>query len=60
MGGPARFLTGTEAFPFHHIMPIGGETQLTTNDVAVITKQMNSKLTLCHSGAKTSRQNLQF
>ena len=44
VGGPARFLTGTEAFPFHHIMPIGGETQLTTNDVAVITKQMNSKL----------------
>ena len=44
VGGQARFLTGSEAFPFHHIMPIGGETQLTTNDVAVITKQMNSKL----------------
>ena len=44
VGGQARFLSGSEAFPFHHIMPIGGETQLTTNDVAVITKQMNSKL----------------
>jgi hypothetical protein len=44
VGGQARFLRGSEAFPFHHIMPIGGETLLTTNDVAVITKQMNSKL----------------
>jgi len=44
VGGQARFLSGSEAFPFHHIMPIGGETLLTTNDVAVITKQMNSKL----------------
>jgi hypothetical protein len=44
VGGQARFLSGSEAFPFHHIMPIGGETQLTTNDVAVITKQMNSRL----------------
>ena len=36
VGGQARFLRGSEAFPFHHIMPIGGETLLTTNDVAVI------------------------
>ena len=39
-----RFFKGTNAFPFHHIMPIGGETQLTTNDLAVISKKMNSKL----------------
>ena len=25
-------------------MPIGGETRLTTNDVAIITKRMNSRL----------------
>lgn len=35
---------GTDAFPFHHIMPIGGEVQLTTNDIAIISKKMNSKL----------------
>jgi len=39
-----KFFKGTNAFPFHHIMPIGGETQLTTNDLAVISKKMNSKL----------------
>ena len=44
VGPKAKYLKGTDAFPFHHIMPIGGETQLTTNDVAVISKQMNSKL----------------
>ena len=35
---------GTEDIPFHHIMPIGGEVDLTTKDVGFITKQMNSKL----------------
>jgi hypothetical protein len=39
-----KYVQGTNAFPFHHIMPIGGETRLTTNDVAIITKQMNSRL----------------
>ena len=39
-----KYFKGTDAFPFHHIMPIGGETRLTTNDVAIITKKMNSKL----------------
>jgi hypothetical protein len=36
--------TGTDEIPFHHIMPIGGEVDLTTKDVAFINKQMNSKL----------------
>jgi hypothetical protein len=44
VGPKAKYLKGTDAFPFHHIMPIGGEVDLTTNDVAVISKQMNSKL----------------
>ena len=36
---------GTERFPFHHIMPIGGaETDITTKDVTFISKKMNSKL----------------
>jgi hypothetical protein len=35
---------GTDQIPFHHIMPIGGEVDLTTKDVAFINKQMNSKL----------------
>ena len=39
-----KYLRGSDSFPFHHIMPIGGETRLTTNDFAVITKQMNSRL----------------
>ena len=39
-----KYVRGSDSFPFHHIMPIGGETRLTTNDVAVITKQMNSRL----------------
>ena len=39
-----KYVSGTDAFPFHHIMPIGGETRLTTNDVAIITKKMNSQL----------------
>ncbi len=39
-----KYFGGTEAFPFHHIMPIGGETSLTTKDVAIISKKMNSKL----------------
>ena len=29
---------------FHHIMPIGGETALTTKDVAFVTKKMNSAM----------------
>ena len=44
VGQKAKYLRGTDAFPFHHIMPIGGEAQLTTNDIAIISKQMNSKL----------------
>jgi len=39
-----KYSKGTNAFPFHHIMPIGGETRLTTNDVAIITKRMNGRL----------------
>ena len=39
-----KYVQGTDAFPFHHIMPIGGETRLTNNDVAIITKRMNSRL----------------
>ena len=39
-----KYFKNTENFPFHHIMPIGGETALTTKDVAIISKQMNSKL----------------
>jgi hypothetical protein len=35
---------GTDQIPFHHIMPIGGEVDLTTKDVAFINKQMNSAL----------------
>ena len=44
VGEKAKYLRGTDAFPFHHIMPIGGEAQLTSNDIAVLSKQMNSKL----------------
>ena len=37
--------SGTDKFPFHHIMPIGGaETDITTKDVTFISKKMNSKL----------------
>jgi len=39
-----KYISNTDDFPFHHIMPIGGETALTTKDVAIISKQMNSKL----------------
>ena len=39
-----RYYKGTNDFPFHHIMTIGGETRITTNDVAIITKKMNSQL----------------
>ena len=35
---------GTDKIPFHHIMPIGGEVDLTTKDVAFINKKMNSTL----------------
>ena len=44
VGEKAKYLKGTDAFPFHHIMPIGGEAQLTSNDIAVLSKQMNSKI----------------
>ena len=37
--------TGTKGkFQFHHIMPIGGSTPLTVDDIAIISKEMNSKL----------------
>ena len=37
--------SGTDKFPFHHIMPIGGaETDITTRDVTFISKKMNSRL----------------
>ena len=36
--------TGTQKFAFHHIMPIGGEVPLTTNDIAIINQRMNSSL----------------
>ena len=39
-----KYIGGTEKFPFHHIMPIGGETAITTKDVTIISKLMNSKL----------------
>jgi hypothetical protein len=44
VGKKAKYLHGTDAFPFHHIMPIGGEVDLTTNDVSILSKKMNSKL----------------
>jgi len=44
VGQKAKYLHGTDAFPFHHIMPIGGEVDLTTNDVSILSKKMNSKL----------------
>jgi hypothetical protein len=44
VGRKAKYLHGTDAFPFHHIMPIGGEVDLTTNDVSILSKKMNSKL----------------
>ena len=37
--------TGTEKFPFHHIRTFYGEIPLGTNDVSVLNKLMNSKLT---------------
>jgi hypothetical protein len=44
VGQKAKYLHGTDAFPFHHIMPIGGEVDLTTNDISILSKKMNSKL----------------
>ena len=41
--GKTKF-TGRKEFPFHHIMPIGGETPISTKDVAIISRQMNSVL----------------
>ena len=31
-------------FQFHHIMPIGGSVSLTLDDIAIISKEMNTKL----------------
>jgi hypothetical protein len=42
--GKTKYLSGTDAFPFHHIMPIGGEVELTSNDLAILSKKMNSRL----------------
>ena len=42
--GKAKGLKGSDKFPFHHIMNIGGEIPLTTNDVAIVTKEMTSRL----------------
>jgi len=39
-----KYLSGTDNFPFHHIMPIGGEVELTSNDLAILSKKMNSRL----------------
>ena len=36
--------TGTKGFQFHHIMNIGGEIPLDTNDIAVISAKMNRTL----------------
>ena len=44
VGRKAKYIAGTESFPFHHIMPIGGEVALGTRDVAIITEEMNKKL----------------
>src|SRR6056300_250551 len=44
VGQKAKYSHGTDAFPFHHIMPIGGEVDLTTNDISILSKKMNSKL----------------
>ena len=38
------FQKGTKDFQFHHIMNIGGEIPLDTNDIAVISQKMNIKL----------------
>ena len=37
-------IKGTKDFQFHHIMNIGGEIPLDTNDIAVISAKMNIKL----------------
>ena len=39
-----KYFGGTDDVPFHHIMPIGGEVDITTKDVSFISKEMNSKL----------------
>ena len=38
------FQKGTKDFQFHHIMNIGGEIPLDTNDIAVISEKMNRTL----------------
>ena len=42
---PGSYISGKGRFhQFHHIMPIGGETLLTSKDVAFVTKKMNSAM----------------
>ena len=36
--------SGIDGFQFHHIMPIGGNIELTTKDVAFIDRKMNSMM----------------
>jgi len=43
-GPQFKYQKGTPEYPFHHIKQIGGEVPLTKNDVAFISKAMNSKL----------------
>ena len=43
-GPQFKYQKGTPEYPFHHIKQIGGEAPLTKNDVAFISKAMNSKL----------------
>ena len=42
--GYAKFISGSDDFPFHHIKQIGGEVPLKRSDLMVIDKVMNSKL----------------
>ena len=42
--GLAKFISGSDDFPFHHIKQIGGEAPLKRSDLIVIDKVMNSKL----------------
>jgi len=38
------YVSGTGKYEFHHIMNIGGEIPLDTNDIAIISKKMNRNL----------------
>ena len=40
----AKFISGSDDFPFHHIKQIGGEVPLKRSDLIVIDKVMNSTL----------------